>query len=222
MRKILLGLTSVLFSVSVNADVLHPENSSIAGGVVSSYAICFNNDGEVIDDNECPGVGNPVDEGFVFLKTSTGHWAGGLNSGINGCGTTAVNPVSSANCPFYTTTFAGCTAGDRVLIQTTKSGHFWSVRANADCSGIWTPEGSGLEPCMSTDAFSPDVGCTPAGNQTSIEADGGYLKLETYRAQPPNAHCAVAAHEGRMVVDTELDGIWFCTENGWQVVSATP
>lgn len=219
MRRISTGIACVLFSIIANADVLHTENANIAGGTEgSSIAVCFNNDGLVADVSECTNLSSPIDEGYVFVSIADGLWKGGAYSGINWCGTVAVNPVTSAICPYTTTSFANCTSNGRVLVQTTKSDHYWSVKANADCSGLATPETNAVQPCLVTDAFDPLTGCTALGNQNSISVEGGYLKLATFDgAQPPNGHCAVSSHYGRMAIDSKYGHVYVCTDSGWEL-----
>lgn len=194
----------------------HPENTNIVGLVLGN-AVCFNNDGAVAGSGECDV--SSVDEGFV---TTDGNWKGGVFSGINGCGASAVNPVSSATCPFTQTYFYPCTNDEYVLVQTTKSSHFWAVKANADCTGVATPETTGLVPCRLTDAFDAVTGCVGrTTNQTGISVKGSYIQLETTTA-PPTEHCVDITHHGRMVVDSEYDLLYICTQSGWTTTSLTP
>lgn len=198
-----------LFSDNANAeDIHHPENTGIVG-IVTQHAACFNNDGAIALTAECNG--SAADEGFVSVNYSAG-WVGGSLSHINGCGVDAVDPVSSATCPnTYSDTFAICTNNEYVLVQTTKSGHFWAVKANYDCGLI-----AELVPCLSTDAFEHDNGCIPKqDNLSMITVKGGYIQLETTVLTPAATHCAAAAHEGRMIVDTVNDLLYICTQSGW-------
>lgn len=213
LRRIILGIVCILFSGYAYADVLHPENILIVGGVFSGNLVCFNNDRSVVDSSECETL--TFYEGFIYL-TPNHNWTGGGVYGINGCGTSAVNPVSNATCPFTTTAFGNCINNEYVLVQTTMSGHFWAVKANSDCSDIATPETTGLVPCRSTDSFDPVMGCTEMGNQTGISVEASYIQLETYKnSAPPAAHCDDVTHEGRMIVDSVNDLLYICTQSGW-------
>ena len=147
---------SLLMSSFAYAEVAHPENPNIVGGA-SFNAVCFNNDGAVANLAECDLTA--VDEGYLYANGSL--WVGGSGSGINGCGVSAVNPVSSVTCSFIKGEVASCTPDEYVLVQTTQSGHFWSVKANGSCGGVATPESTGLVPCLLTDAFDPVRGVIP-------------------------------------------------------------
>lgn len=212
-----LSIVCVLFSGYTFAVVQHSEDSSIVGKVFGD-TICFNSDGAILELSECDGSVN--DEGMV---TSVGNpiwkWKGTSPSGINGCGVTAVNPVTSATCPFYlNSNFADCPFEKYVLIQTTQSGHYWAIKANSPCSAVATPERAGLVPCRKTDAFDTVNGCY-AASPSEISIEGGFIKLDTSIAPPPEEHCLEIAHEGRMVVDS-LNGIlYICTEAGWEPIT---
>lgn len=53
-------------------------------------------------------------------------------------------------------------------------------------------------------------------NQTGIQVEGSYIKLETLEGQPPpDEHCANNTHDGRMVVDSVNDLLYICTQSGW-------
>ena len=50
-----------------------------------------------------------------------------------------------------------------------------------------------------------------------ISIDGGYIQLDTTEGIAPSAaHCAVTAHNGRMVVDDVNDDLYICTNSGWK------
>ena len=210
-----LSVVCVLFSGYTFADVAHPEDPNIVGGVFG-HEVCFNSDGAVDGISECDG--SDVDEGR--LGAYLFWWRGMGASGINGCGLDAVNPVSSATCPFYDLDFGFTNASfDKyVLVQTTGSvGHYWAVLAD-DTGTIATPETTSLVPCLTTDAFDPDYGCyAPSPPEISIE--DGFIKLDTSTAPPNDVHCLETAHEGRMVVDSVHGKLYICTEVGWESIT---
>ena len=211
-----LSIVCVLFSGYTFADVAHPEDPNIVGGVFGG-TVCFNSDGAVADLSECDGLG--FDEGMV---TSVGNpvwkWKGLSPSGINGCGVAAVNPVTNATCPLsIDTNFADCPFNKYVLVQTTVSGHYWAIKANSLCSAIATPEATGLVPCRTTDAFDTVYGCIePDPPEISIE--DGFIKLDT-TTEPPAAYCLETAHEGRMVVDSVNGILYICTQERWEPIT---
>lgn len=212
MKRIIFAVVCVLFSGYAYAVVAHPENPDIVGRALFGDSLCLNNDGTVIDALDCDGTA--TDEGWLHVVS--GNWLGGTASGIKGCGTSAVSPVSSATCPFTHTSFASCLNNEYVLFQTTKSGHFWAIKANSDCSGIATPETTGLEPCRKNDNFDPVLGCTPTGNPPQIRVESGYIKLEVSSGSPPPiSHCGNGTHRGRMVVDDVNNLLYICTQSGW-------
>jgi hypothetical protein len=218
---VILIIVGVVFYGNANATVVHPENPNIVGKLVSDQVICFNNDGVVTGIEDCLTPGSPFDEGRLAIdpqQPGEANWVGGAGSGINGCGTVPVDPVSSAVCPitFEPSHFATCTPGGYVLIQTTKSGHFWAVKADAGCHYIESPEPIGLVPCLSTDAFDPVSGCygpTPP----VMTLDKGYIQLDTNGAPPPDSHCDDASHDGRIVADSLNGLVYICTIAGWVV-----
>ena len=208
----ILGIVSVLFGGVAHAFLAHTENNNIVG-ISDGDSVCFNNDGAIASISECSTT--IVDEGLVYSFNS--YWNGGGGSGINGCGTDPVNPVSSAICPYTKTSFDFCINSKFVLVQTIRSGHYWVVKANSDCTGIETPETTGLVPCLSTDSFHPDTGCTrspPSPNPPVIGIEGGYLKPNAMTV-PPDEHCDDVEHVGRIVVDGRNDIIYVCTPTGW-------
>jgi len=206
----ILSLAIVLFSGYIFADVAHPENPDIVGGVFDNK-VCFNADGVVEEVAECDGL--DTDAGKLSL--GIGQWAGSSPSGINGCGTTAVSPVSSATCPYYaSTTFAGCQVGKYVLVQTTDSvGYYWAVLAEPDCLFLDAPETLILMPCRASDAFDPDTGCATV-NPPVISVEDGYIKAGSGRAPPPT-DCSDDTHTGRMFVDGVNQQLYTCTHSGW-------
>jgi hypothetical protein len=207
---------SLLISSYAYAEVAHPENPNIVGGVFVE-AVCFNNDGAVASIRECNI--SAADEGYVAISAPNSSWFGGGTSGINGCGISAVNPVSSATCPFILgIIFADCTPNEYILVQTTKSGHFWAVKGDGSCTEIATPETTGLVPCLLTDAFDPVRGCYPVNDMSSVNVAGGYIKLET-ATTPEAAHCDDVTHEGRMIVDSVNGKLYICTQVGWESIS---
>lgn len=51
---------------------------------------------------------------------------------------------------------------------------------------------------------------------TQFSIDSGYIKLDTSNGTaPPNSHCNVDAHDGRMFVDSASDTLYLCTQSGW-------
>ena len=205
-----LTIISVLFSGYAHSWVVHPENTDIVGYAVYGNLACFVNVGsKVLCD------GSAVDEGLLYLWES--EWRGFAPSGINGCGLTAVNPVSAAICTYTEGSFAFCVNSRYVLVQTTQSGHYWAVKANLDCTTMETPETTSLVPCLSSDSFDPNTGCTrkPADpNPSVLSIKDGYLKPEAI-VTPPDEHCDDGAEVGRMVVDGVNDIIYVCTPSGW-------
>ena len=214
----ILSIVCVIFCGYTSADVVHPEDPSIVGGVFGG-TVCFNNDGQVLSTSECDGFG--ADEGMM-TRTALWWWRGESPSGINGCGLAPVNPVSGATCPFYIDEdFANCPFDKYVLVQTTDSGHYWAVKANSNCTAIALPESTGLIPCRTTDAFDPVYGCIePSPSEITIE--GGFIKLDTSTARPPEVHCLESAHEGRMVVDSVNGKLYICTDIGWESITTDP
>jgi hypothetical protein len=192
--------------------VAHAEDPNIVGFWLFSN-ICFNNDGAIADFSECDN--SAVDEGKVALNLN--QWQGVSDSGILGCGTDTVNPVSSADCPFTVSFFNECVPNQYALVKTTKSGHFWALKANGDCTWIGDSEATGLFPCLKTDAFDTVSGCMPDKVQISVE--DGYIKAGT-DTEPPISHCINTEHYGRMVVDSSgFGGLHICTQNGWEHIS---
>lgn len=208
MNRIILGVACILLSGFANAQAVHhPENRNVVG-LISTSRVCFNNDGFITSTDECTGDSNPIDEGFVHVIPS--GWIAGGASGINACGTGTVDPVSSADCPFTKESFATCAGNGYVLVQTTKSGHFWAVRANVSCNAI-----SRLVPCRSTDTFNLVNGCFSV-NPPAISIEGGYIKLDTYTGySPPVKHCTEVSHYGRMAFEAELGVFYICSASGW-------
>lgn len=209
--RIILIVACVLFSGYMFAadgpQTSHPENRNIVG--LNDGRVCFNNDGAVETVGECNVT--PVDEGFVSLSSS--EWKGGGASGINGCGTAAVDPVSNAICPLTLTSFATCDNDEYVLVQTTRSGHYFSIEPYNDCAAIYI---FGLTPCLKSDSFDPATGCTPTDNPPQFSIENGYIQLDDV-GFPPDSHCADASHYGRMSVDGELDRLYICTKSGWSI-----
>ena len=211
MNRIFIGILLISLSGYAYAEVAHPENPNIVGGIFSTK-VCFNNDGAVASDTECDQTG--VDEGLLVLGIF--QWGGVALSGINGCGTSAVNPVSSATCPFVEgETFTPCQSDQYVLVQTTISGHYWAVLANSNCTAIALPESTALIPCRLTDAFDPVTGCATI-NPPVFTVEDGYIKMGSGRA-PPDSDCTDSTHIGRMAVDGVNDLIYVCTPTGWSV-----
>lgn len=214
MRTSVIALFFILFSGHVHAMVAHTEDPNIVGFRTFSL-ICFNNDGAIADFSECDN--SAVDEGKVGINAAQVKWQGVSDSGILACGAGAVNPVSSANCPFSVGFFDDCVPNEYVLVKTTKSGHFWALRANSDCTWVGDSEATGLFPCLQTDAFDAVSGCAPDATQISVE--DGYIKAET-DTDPPISHCINTSHYGRMVVDSSgFGGLHICTQNGWEYIS---
>jgi hypothetical protein len=210
MNKIILGIICILLSGYANAQAVHhPENRDIVG-LVSANAVCFNNDGVIALESECTNDANPIDEGYVYV--SPANWSAGGGSGINACGDDTVSPVSSATCPFTKELFSNCIGNGYVLVQTTKSGHFWAVRPNVSCNAI-----AKIVPCRSTDTFNLFNGCFSV-NPPAIGIEGGYIKLDTYTGYaPPYAHCTEESHYGRMAFEAELGVFYICSASGWIV-----
>jgi len=210
MNRIILGIVCILLSGFANAqDVHHPENRDIVG-LVEGATLCFQNDGAVLSTGDCLGDHDPVDEGWVRVVPA--NWYGGPASGINACGDDDVNPVSSADCPFTKELFATCIGNGYVLVQTTKSGHFWAVRPNVSCNAI-----AKIVPCRSTDTFNKFNGCVSV-NPPTMGIEGGYIKLDTYTGYaPPYAHCTEESHYGRMAFEAELGVFYICSTSGWIV-----
>ena len=203
-------MVCVLFNGSIFADVAHPENPDIVGGVFDNK-VCFNADGVVEEVAECDGL----DADIGKLGLGIGQWAGSSPSGINGCGNTAVSPVLSASCPYYPdTSFVECEAGKYVLVQTTDSvGYYWAVLAEPDCLFLDAPETLILMPCRASDAFDPDTGCATV-NPPVISVEDGYKKMGSGRAPPPT-DCSDDTHTGRMFVDGVNQRLYTCTHSGW-------
>ena len=209
MKRIILGIVCILLNGFANASG-HYENFDIVG-YLSGASVCFNNDGAIASLGECNS--SSVDEGYVRVNA---NWTGGSSSGINGCGTDAVAHVTSATCPFIKTSFATCTNNVHVLVQTTKSGHYWDVKANSNCDAI-----ADLTPCLKSDSFDEATGCTQTAGKTAFGVDGGYIKLSLhYGGGPPNLHCADSSHYGRMSVDPVNEGLYICTQSGWKTFIA--
>lgn len=214
-----LCIVCILFSGYANSQVAHPENPDIVGTTAGSFGndVCFNNDGTIVDTEECS---DPLAaEGYVYVNST--EWRGGLNLGINGCGATSVDPVTNAACPFTTTTFASCTPNQYVLVQTISSGHYFAIRAGDTCGVFNRPETEVIFPCLSTDSFHPVTGCASADpSEVSID---GYIKLDVNNGtHPPDAHCEDTADVGRMAVDDVNLRIYVCTQFGWSSTSLTP
>jgi hypothetical protein len=209
MRILFLGIVCFLINGNLYADdgpqTTHPEDRDIVG--VNGSTICFNNDGIVEFTDECNG--SAVDEGYVALSSL--QWRGGGLSGINGCGTSAVNPVSSATCPFTQTNFAACENDEHVLVQTTHSGHYFTIEPRLDCLAI---DIFGLRPCLKSDSFDPVTGCTRTDNPPEISIGNGYFHLDDVGV-PPDSHCADSSHYGRMSVHTQFNRLYICTMDGW-------
>lgn len=141
------------------SPVAHVENSNIVAIIGTEFGgddVCFENDGN-IDANNCDNVSGAPDEGYIFVNG--GNWVGGATSTIKGCGVASVDPVSSAICPTTNTDFAICSNNGYVLVQTTKSNHYFAIKANADCTAIAKPEATGIVPCRTNDSFDPSTGC---------------------------------------------------------------
>jgi hypothetical protein len=207
---------SLLMSSFAYAEVAHPENPNIVGAVFILSHVCFNNDGAVANPSECDTTA--ADEGYVIVD---GSWYGGNLSGINVCAISAVNPVSSVTCSFTKGELVPCTPNEYILVQTTKSGHFWAVKGDGSCGAIATPETTGLVPCLLTDAFDPVRGCYPVNDMSSVNVAGGYIKLET-ATTPEAAHCDDVTHEGRMIVDSVNSKLYICTQIGWESITTDP
>lgn len=206
------SIVSVFLSGYANAWTTHPENEDIVG-LISGLTACFNNDGAIYSIAECDN--SSVDEGYVSITQHNFSWNGGGVSGINGCGSVARNPVTSAICPFTQTSFDTCATNRYTLVQTTMSGHFWALKADSDCGAI-----EDIVPCRSTDAFDQLNGCASV-NPPTIAVEGGYLKLDSYIGLlPPSSHCSQESHYGRMVVDPTSDRLAICMETGWKSFSA--
>lgn len=212
MCAVILGVLLLSIGGYANALVVHPEDNSIVG-LVDGAKVCFNNDGELANISECDNSG--VDEGLAGIESS--NWFGGALSGINVCVGLAVNPVSSATCVPIFGNFAACQANQYVLLQTTRSDHYFAVKANASCTAIATPESIGVVPCLATDAFDSIEGCVP-GNPPVISVDEGFFQLDTNTA-PPGSHCADRSHQGRMVVDSQNGLLYICTQAGWTKIT---
>ena len=165
----------------------------------------------------------PPARSFAYFQlpttNTTSDFPGLVPSGINGCGLAAVNPVSSATCPYTIDTWfeEDCPFDKFVLVQTTGSGHYWAVKANSQCDAIATPESTGLVPCLATDAFDSIYGCY-APNPPVITVEDGFIKLDTSSAPPSGAHCDESADEGRMVADTVNGILYICTAIGWEPI----
>jgi hypothetical protein len=208
---VILIIVAGLFSGYAGAEVAHPKNNDIVG-LASGNSVCFNNDGVIASPSECDTTS--VDEGYVYISKSA-QWAAGSDSGINGCGTSPVSPVTSATCPYTTTNFAACTGNGYVLVQTTKSGHFWIVRADSGCTTVTKPEATALIPCLSSDGFDPIKGCYAGSNPPVMTIEEGYIQLDTYGEPPPVSHCNNDSEYGRMAIDSVNGLIYICTQAGW-------
>jgi len=213
---ILINFSTLAVAVNTTSHLL--DLFIVAG--IETHEVCFNNDGIIASLSECNGYQYLLDEGYLKINESL-QWAGGNDSGINGCGTSTVYPVSSATCPFTTTGFADCIENQWVLVQTTKSGHFWAVRDAASCTGptnnlyIW--------PCLFTDRFSPESGCLATGDMDSVSVGPGYLKFKTYKFgnTPPADHCTDEEHEGRFAVNSHTNTLFVCMRYGWKEFEPT-
>lgn len=219
----LICLICLFFGGLTFAQVAHVEDSNIVGAIsTTGRAVCFNNDGNVVDESECDQ--SPVDEGLAFVNPSLGGWSGGTFSEIYLCGTSAVNPVSTSTCDiagpsgYYET----CVSNGYALYRTFTSGHYFALKADASCNQIATPEISGIVPCRKTDSFDPVLGCRDLNGAPQISIEGGYIKLDTTGGgSPPVADCAEDAHEGRMVFDETANNLYICGQSGWTSVTLT-
>ena len=55
---------------------------------------------------------------------------------------------------------------------------------------------------------------------TKLSVDGGYIKLDNIDGgTPPDSHCSVEAHNGRMIYDDISEVIWVCTKSGWKAAT---
>lgn len=222
--KRFLGIACVLFSGYASAQVVHPEDPNIVGTISSqaNYVVCFEYDGNV---NPSTCASNPTNtDGIVLIEG--GSWKGaGAPAVIRGCGTTAVDPVSIATCPFIPglQAFAACVNHGYVLVQTQVSGLFFAVKANADCTAIATPEITGIVPCYSADAFDPVTGCySPDPLPDRISVEEGFIKLDSISSAPRPQDCADDTHDGRMVVDSVNNRLYICTQSGWTAFDPAP
>jgi len=200
------------------ADVFHPEEITIRGHIGSlGDDVCFNDDGNT-NSLTCPSV---VPNGGYFYAVA-GSWYTEF-SGINWCGVSAVNPVSSATCAFSDDeVLAVCTPDNYVLVTTSLASHYFAVKAGATCGTFNRPENEVIFPCLSTDAFDPVIGCFVATKPTAISVKDSYIKLDTIDAPPTtDADCdGDVSHEGRMVVDSANSKLYICTQAGWKSFSA--
>jgi hypothetical protein len=206
------GLLLLSLCGYANAVVVHPEDTAIVA-LLDGTAVCFNNDGALESTEECDNSG--VDEGLVFLDSS--NWQSNTLSGINYCEAVADSPVSSVSCTTNFGIFASCQANEYVLLQTTKSGHYFAVKADASCTTIAVPESTSVVPCRSTDAFDSLSGCVP-GNPPVLSVEKGYFQLNATTG-PPGSHCTDVSHRGRMAVDGQIGLLYICTQAGWAKIT---